>query len=149
MKPTPLLSVKKRPVKITKPLNDNCVLVGRGVFSWFRSERTSDRYGSCYTEGEMWFPEEGQRGQLVAIINEARNSGHIGDIGRGIYPVKPKVGDAYLLGEGAATKVEAEGTSIVAFGLKPDDGRSHDWLNPYHLYRCHDSVVELRWYPSK
>jgi len=148
--PKPKQYFPKHPVKFEATPGNNCILVGRGVFGWFLEERRSNRYGSCFVEGDMWFPVHGKAGRLVALVTDPKRSTHIGDIDRDICPSKPKHGDRYLLGEGTAfVEPPPNGGTCYAFGVKPTDERCVDWLNPYNLYRCHTSVVELHWYPAQ
>ncbi len=124
------------------------ILVGVGVLTWMRFERVTDRYGSVYlmedgTEApaEMFFPKG--KGRLVAIVLDARQSGDIGDIFRGLFPKLPNVGDRLILGEGEAFSEKTEG--IKCIGVDPGDGRHSDWLDPRALYNCHESLVQLIW----
>ena len=80
------------------------ILVGRGVLTWCRSERISDRYGTVWlTENYSEAPAEivcpRGRGKLFALVIDARESDHTGDIIRGLYPSKPADGDRFELGE--------------------------------------------------
>jgi len=126
------------------------ILIGRGVLTWNKLERISDRYGTVWlhqdgTEEapvELHIPKG--RGTLVALVIDARESDHIGDLFRHIYPVTPKTGDRLELGTGEAF-AEKKGRSPLSIGVKPDDGRKNDWLDPEKLYRCHNSLVELIW----
>src|SRR5437762_4941332 len=86
--------VRKLVAEKTKQMN-NQILIGRGVLTWNRGERITDRYGSVWlmqdgteAQAKMLFPNG--RGRLVALILDARQSSHIGDIARGIGPVKPQ-----------------------------------------------------------
>jgi hypothetical protein len=128
----------------------NSILVGCGVLTWCRTERISDRYGTVWLmESDSGEPSEivcpKGRGKLFALVIEARKSGHIGDILRGLYPSKPTNGDRFELGEGTAFLQKMDG--VICVGVKPGD-RENDWLNPECLYRCHNSLVELHWEPS-
>lgn len=119
------------------------------MLSWPPPERRSDRYGLV---GLSKNPMEDfakltgkipvkQHGRLVAVVLETRDSHHIGDLFRGIFPSTPNVGDRISLGEGTLF------TEEHCVGLKPDDGRYNDWLNPYNLYRAHDQTVRLIFKP--
>ena len=118
-------------------------LLGVGVMSWLGSERRSDRYGSVglFTDptGEK-MPIKSDisgNGELIAVVKETRESHHIGDFFRGLFPSTPNVGDKIILGSGDLFFEDG------CVGLKPDDGRSHDWLDPEQLYRAHDQTIEL------
>ncbi len=131
------------------------VLIGRGELGWFRAERVTDRYGSVsiYRDGESRLhddiekvrPLEGKKGTLKALITEVRESSHMGDFCRDLYPSTPEVGDEVILGQGTLffEPLEEDGKTLYSVGLRPDDERDSDWLNPKSLYRCHDQTVEL------
>jgi hypothetical protein len=141
-------------------------LIGRGGVSWPSAERRSDRYGlvgllgvfpidvdsalwqgvepgTSYPTGEyLPLPLSvarlaGRRGTLVATVVETRASGHCGDLFRGIYPSTPTVGERITLGTG--TLFVDDG----CVGVRPDDGRESDWLDPRALYRAHAQTVVL------
>ncbi len=137
--------------------------LGVGVLTWDGSERRSDRYGM------VWLMEDGftsqtrespesildvaackslafQRGTLVATVIDARQSTHIGDLFRGIFPSTPDVGERIVLGTGQAHReYQPYGLTI---GLKPDDDRDFDWLDPKALYRAHEQLVALTFEPE-
>ncbi len=133
-------------------------LVAKGVFTWDGSERRSDRYGtfaiarSSYDEtatAEATVDPavkklEGSRIKITIEVNEIRESGHIGDLFRGISPSTPEVGEVIELGEGELF-IEGSDWPVgrMMFGLLPDDGRDADWLDPYKLYRLHDQTVSV------
>ena len=128
-------------------------LIGTGILNWPRTERVNDRYGIValwprddeYGEAPLPMapkPLDGFRGQLIVKVLEARKSRHIGDVFRGIYPVTPEVGEEIVLGEGIVFyQMEGDGRTFI--GLKPEDGRTNDWLDPKKLYRAHAQYVEL------
>jgi hypothetical protein len=123
-------------------------LIGRGVLTWGKLERISDRYGTVRllqdgTEAAAELKIPSGHGTLVALVVEARASDHIGDLFRGIYPITPTTGDRLELGTGDVFAEKVEGA--LSIGVKPDDGRKNDWLKPELLYRCHNSLVELWW----
>jgi hypothetical protein len=89
----------------------------------------NDRPGSIY-------------GSLVAEVIATRKSTHIGDLFRGIFPSTPKLGARIVLGHGA---LFYNGNQV---GLKPDDGRENDWLDPHSLYQAHDQTVRLIFVPD-
>lgn len=132
--------------------------LGTGVLTWDGAERRSDRYGA------VWLMQDGctatsridpvpqldvraasgvvgQTGRLVAQVVDARESTHIGDLFRGIFPSKPSVGDRIVLGEGTLFLEPCSFGFTV--GLRPDDGRDADWLDPHALYRAHEQMVRL------
>ena len=124
-------------------------IIAIGILSWNSEERRSDRYGSVHItedlDGDRFikFPNDilDKKGKLFAIVAETRQSRHIGDLFRGIYPQTPTTGDRIELGEGT---VFFENNSI---GLMPDDGRDSDWLNPVNLYKLHEQTVALYFEP--
>lgn len=130
-----------------------------GIFSWPGAERRSDRYGmllicpmnydeTAHATVTLDVPRlermAGSRVSLRAEVVEARDSGHIGDIFRGLYPTKPDIGETHDLGTGTL-RVSPSGfdESPIVFGLEPDDGRDTDWFDPRILYRLHDQTVRL------
>ena len=132
------------------------ILLGRGVLSWPREERISDRYGSVAlftTAGDdavsLPFEKASGYGRLVAEILETRDSTHVGDWFRGFYPTRPEVGETIVLGVGRIffDTVRDGATRMHVVGLKPSDGREKDWLDPKALYRAHHQTVALRFEP--
>lgn len=120
--------------------------IGRGVLNWRCHERITDRYGAVHLsqdrDGEelLYWSKAlmGRRGRLLAIVRETRPSRHIGDFFRGFQPQRPSIGEELALGNG--TVFLEHRTEI---GLRPDDGREHDWLDPRALYRLHEQTVDL------
>jgi hypothetical protein len=134
----------------------------RGIFNWPAGERRSDRYGMIgvydanYDGTARCKPSfdvaalramAGQRATISATVVETRDSGHIGDLFRGIYPSRPQVGQVFDLGVGELLIDSIEGQTV--FGLSPDDGRDVDWFDPHTLYQLHDQTVELEIKPSE
>ena len=130
--------------------------IGTGVLTWTRYERIGDRYGAVYLidrQPEDYFADEKYRypvlteitdepfGRLTAKVLETRESGHIGDLFRGLFPTTPEVGEEIVLGEGYL--FYAHDGDIFTVGLDPRDGRASDWLDPRALYRAHEQTVEL------
>lgn len=127
------------------------IVLGTGVLGWNGHERRSDRYGyiSLFLSPDSDKAVSLSRrlagyGKLVAKVLEIRKSYHIGDLFRGIFPETPEVGEEITLGEGW---LSFTGPTVV--GLKPDDKRETDWLNPRSLYRLHQQTVELYFIPSE
>lgn len=130
-------------------------LIGTGILTWDKNERISDRYGSVWLMNSGNSLSEGidvakinldksligKHVKLMAEIVETRQSTHVGDLFRGIYPRTPKVGDLIVLGEGELFSKYNDDHTII--GLKPRDGRDRDWLNPRSLYDCHEQTVKL------
>ena len=126
-------------------------LIGTGILSWPRYERIGDRYGLVGlfprdNEDEDALPMDivpldGFKGQLIAKVLEARKSKHIGDFFRGFFPTTPEVGEEIILGEGTVFYEAVDDEIFI--GLKPEDGRKTDWLDPEKLYRAHQQYVEL------
>jgi hypothetical protein len=119
--------------------------LGTGVLTWNRDERIEDRYGTIWLmasvtdETPVPFAQlkEGSHGKLVALVLEARQSHHMGDLFREVFPVTPEEGESITLGEGTLFFDER------AVGLLPDDGRDVDWLDINALYRAHAQTVTL------
>jgi hypothetical protein len=148
-------------------------LLGEGMLNWSRGERIGDRYGCVvlfqdvpgwsasmedyldgggYPAALDWLAEPvGECGRLVAEVVSTRQSAHIGDIVRGLYPPqedadRAAVGSRHVLGEGEVfTERDDEGTTYL--GVRPDDGRAHDWLDPELLYLLHEQTVRLYFEP--
>lgn len=138
------------------------IILGRGVLNWPRGERVGDRYGlvtlSPTSGGYNDLPDKpagsytaldatiqaGKRGRIVAVVLKTRQSHHIGDMFRGIYPSTPKVGEEIELGTGTLFYENPYGDAVIGVGVKPDKPRNSDWMDPRKLYRCHDQTVELR-----
>ncbi len=135
-------------------------VLGTGVLTWEAGERRSDRYGSVFLmpEGQNSLsidPGEGTdagrtyigltrvdgRGRLIAEVLKTRQSTHIGDLARGLFPITPEVGDRFTLGEGTLWFLEEDWADQV--GLTPFDDRENDWLDPTVLYRVHEQTVRL------
>lgn len=144
--------------------NPTRILLGMGSLSWLGGERRTDRYGTVmlYSEdsqGKSIAPDAhvlpaavlkaaGSKGKLVCVVLANRESTHIGDLFRGIAPTMPAVGEEITLGEGVLFYDKPADRPIEAIGLKPEDGREHDWLDPNMLYRAHEQTVELYFEPS-
>lgn len=135
----------------------NKTILGYGIFGWMSPERKSDRYGAvALFDGDSKEKKlidspivhldkikevEGKKGSLYVEVLETRQSTHIGDMFRGIYPSTPKKGAKIKLGEGVLFTEVSYG--IQTIGLRPDDGRQSDWLNPKKLYKAHEQTVNL------
>ncbi len=82
--------------------------LGSGVLAWDGSERRSDRYGCVSlmdgphstSSRQLQTRREGCHGRLVVVVKETRQSHHIGDLLRGVFPTTPNVGEEIVLGEG-------------------------------------------------
>lgn len=126
-------------------------ILGRGVLCWNAKERQSDRYGTVELYG--WCGDDppaipisasapfGRLGMLIARVVEVRQSRHVGDIAREIFPSTPTVGEEIILNRG----ILAVGEEYPEFdvGLIPLDGREEDWLDPHQLYRAIHQTVDL------
>lgn len=125
----------------------------KGNLTWKRDERVTDRYGTINLQQECprAYNYIGQRGRLVVKVLGTREITHLGDFFRGIYPSIPEIDDEFVLGEGEFF-TEEEGDSdlgtITHMGLKPDDNRSNDWLDPHQLYKVHNQYVSLWFEPE-
>ena len=132
------------------------VILGTGQFGWQRRERVTDRYGAValFDTGdgpalnlEVFTRIEGQRGHLEAVVIETRQSAHLGDLFRGLFPETPEVGEVIRLCEPGVAFVE-RGDCGLQVGIRPDDDRKVDWLDPEAMYRCHDQTVRLVFWPE-
>lgn len=120
--------------------------IGTGVLNWPANERRSDRYGLIGLLPDVASSEflkldigaiAGRRGKLIAQVVEARQSTHIGDLFRAIFPSTPDVGEEIELGEGI---LFSHGTYV---GVYPRDTTQGDWMDPRKLYRAHEQTVRL------
>lgn len=135
-------------------MNATTTTLGEGVLNWSRYERIGDRYGAIHLEtapdSEKYAnwkgAPEGTKGTLVAHVLATRQSGHIGDIFRGIRPSTPEVGEEITLGTGTLFTEMNDG--VPRIGVRPDDGRETDWMDPRALYRCHSQTVRLEFRPA-
>jgi hypothetical protein len=127
------------------------IVPGTGILLWPSHERISDRYGTITldrspdgrgTPAAFTDPPLGTHGRMVAVILDTRHSPHCGDLVRGLSPLTPMIGDEIALGTGTLF-TEDTGPVITEIGLRPDDDRTCDWLNPEALYRCHSQTVRL------
>lgn len=140
--------------------------LGAGVLTWDGSERRSDRYGTVYlieeghnsatpepsnslVEIDKVAPLAESQGSLVAVVTAARDSTHIGDLFRGIYPSRPEVGEIIELGQGRLFYQGIGYAKGICVGLKPEDGRDADWLDPRKLYRAHEQSVILYFHQAE
>lgn len=137
----------------------SAVLLGQGRLTWSRYERIGDRYGavSLMMDGDslndvgQWAPiaaeHVGEHGTLTAEVLETRDSTHIGDLFRGFFPETPAVGERIVFGQGWLFTERAD-WGATQVGLRPDDGRAVDWLDPQMLYRAHEQTVRLLFTPD-
>ena len=142
-------------------------MIGSGRLTWNAMERRTDRYGAVYLipdeEGSdsmcaAPLPStvdeaearkfEGRKGRLFAKVTETRDSTHIGDLFRGIFPRTPKSGAEISFGSGLLF-VEAAPEGGVCIGLRPEDDRDADWLDPRALYDAHEQSVDLFFEPEQ
>lgn len=129
-----------------------------GQFNWNGLERRSDRYGGIMLLGahDDWDSPAprvsldpllcfiGQRVKITARVLETRNSYHVGDLSRGIYPTKPDIGWVVELGIGTVRDIEDVGGHdhlLFQRDGRPDNGP--DWMDPAVLYKLHCQTVEL------
>ncbi|MCP2170098.1 hypothetical protein LX83_006986 [Goodfellowiella coeruleoviolacea] len=118
------------------------IVLGTGSLTWHADERRIDRYGTVhlnrdadgFTRDLVRFDDApvGTRGQLVAIVLAVRPAFHAGDLVRGAAPSDPAVGEEIPLGTGTLF-VEPSQDGNTEIGVRPDDGRSEDWLDPTAL----------------
>lgn len=128
------------------------LLVGTGLFTWPRNERVSDRYGLFFLEDAAGVGARklehlpgllGKRCEVIAVVRETRESHHVGDFFRGFTPSTPKVSESISLGVGELVSMLMDQGWGMAIGLRPEDGRAADWIDPRKLYRIHDQTVDL------
>lgn len=131
--------------------------IGRGRLTWNGRERRSDRYGAVklmkdgnsLSASVEWaplhIPEEWRekRVRLLARVLETRQSTHIGDLFRGVYPRTPIVGEVISLGEGILRLGRDPSDDTDTVELVPLDWRTHDWMLIRGLYDTHEQTVEL------
>jgi hypothetical protein len=134
------------------------IVLGEGVLGWPAEERQTDRYGLIHLNpgantDDSFAPHvfdtahAGAHGRLVAVVLETRPSRHVGDWARALGPTTPEVGEETTLGTGTLLIVAWRwGPSLI--GVKPDQDRNHDWLDPAALYRCHHQTVRLELRPD-
>jgi hypothetical protein len=124
--------------------------LGTGTMSWPAAERRSDRYGCVMiVEGDVNEGVDGLNGWIVAKVLETRESGHIGDLFRGIFPVAPSKGEEIHLGHGTAFYLREAAGENLCVGVRPPEPRGAvDWMNPEMLYRAHEQTVELWFLPD-
>lgn len=129
-------------------------LLATGYFSWDAVERRSDRYGSIrlndeknasITVDKAMHKLKGKKGNLFAEVLEPIDSPHMGDLVRGLKPSTPELGEIVVLGTGSLFIEHHEVKDDIHddIGLKPDDDRQNDWLNPKAFYRLHLSKINL------
>jgi hypothetical protein len=134
-------------------------LLGTGALTWDKGERVGDRYGIIYlhtmnsrgehisamsfdTELATKLATESVRGKLIAVVKEARDSTHIGDLFRGVSPETPEVGETIELSE-VGTFVMEDTYEGKGVGIEPDHGGNAAWMDVTALYRAHEQTVEL------
>ena len=133
---------------------DSAVMLGEGVLVWKKLEQVQDRYGTVTllqsTSDErdtVKFRSEGMSGKtgtLIAQIVATRPCPAEADWFRQIWHVAPNEGELIGLGTGTCF---FEGDSAV--GVKPDQDRDIDWMNPYALHRCSCQSVRLYFLPRE
>lgn len=125
--------------------------LGQGRLTWPRMERVGDRYGAVafqkgdaigFAYSDILAKVHGVRGTLKARVIETRQSTHIGDLIRGLFPQTPEIGEELTLGTGTfGTEYTDRGSEVLT--CRPDDGRPDDWYDPTVLYRLHEQTVLL------
>lgn len=122
--------------------------LAKGILDWPKRERQTDRYGLVNVGAECprAYIQVGEKGKLIAKIIEKREVAHIGDLFRGITPKPGLEGEVLILGEGEFFVEEITDEfkgKITCMGVKPDDNRFSDWLDPHKLYKIHNQIVSL------
>ena len=136
-------------------------ILAEGRLNWARFERVEDRYGTVtiQTSGALFdgtndpggtyaeFRDApiGITGRLVAHVLETRESPHIGDLFRGVFPVTPEVGERIVLGECTLFVAREDPISgdYPAIGVKPAGVAEYPWMDVEALYRAHEQTVRL------
>jgi hypothetical protein len=136
-------------------------LVGKGIFTWDKRERVSNRYGSFFLSFESY---EGEKTKLdldsfgilnLDLINnlnnkkvkvtckviETRKSGHIGDLFLKIFPSIPEINE--IIEFDGILNITIDQEMGLCFILKPEDNRRELWIDPRKLYKLHDQTVEV------
>lgn len=75
----------------------------------------------------------GRRGRLIAEVVANYPVGHPGDLVREIVPEPAAPGESVILGEGWLFLDTEHGAR--ALGLRPNEPRKTDWLDPHQIYR--------------
>lgn len=130
--------------------------LGKGIFSWYGTERQTNRYGEFFLDykshdgiktklGQILNFEtirafNGKRVRVIAVVLENRPSGHAGDKVLKLMPTPAKEGTEIEIGIG--TLVFRAGEESF-FGLVPDEHRDEMWIDPRRFYELHDQTVEL------
>jgi hypothetical protein len=141
-----------KPIRRKESDLKEAVFIGEGVLLWPSVERNTDRYGFISLSTEP-IPESdhvsidvngllGSEGALICQILQTREAG-LADYFRGFVSNPPEVGEFIELGSGTLVKGAEE-----LIGLRPDDEREIDWLNPDALYQCHLQTVRLWFLPT-
>jgi hypothetical protein len=139
----------------------NEVLLGVGILSWFARERRSDRYGYVFlmekgdsnsTSAETEYVNIAQRrkgsfGTLKVRVLKTRQSTHVGDWFRGVYPRIPKVGAVLTLGTGRLRYEYEKQFGVMTVGIEPLE-HSNTWMDVRALYDVHEQTVELLFEPA-
>lgn len=130
------------------------VVLGTGILNWFPGERQSDRYGSFHLEHGDGTPldyeglPEGTTGTLTAQVVTQRPAAHVGDWFRGIKASPAGPGTEIDLGTGVLFTERDNGWGITCVGVRPDDGRDTDWMDPAALYKVHNQEVRVTFTPA-
>lgn len=132
------------------------IVLGAGVLGWPATERQTDRYGFIHLNpgaDDDFAPHRfdvvhaGTHGRLVAVVLETRPSPHIGDWARAFATTTPEVGEEITLGTGTLLVISSPCLPFL-IGVKPDQDRPHNWMDPAALYRCHYQTVRLELHPD-
>lgn len=128
------------------------IFLARGVLNWSSIERISDRYGTINLDKECAQVRNfvGTRGRLIVKVAGVRPVVHIGDMLRGLNSSVPELGDVYELGHGElfVEEYNSSGMTVTNIGVRPEDEREFDWLDPNKLYKVHNQFVSLWFEPE-
>lgn len=130
------------------------VVIGTGELHSQSIERYTDRYGAVHLNdpvGKTLTIDTslvGTRGRLVAVFQSRRPSVYSGDLGAE-YGLNREIarGTEIELGSGTLF-VEPSRFGDTEVGVKPDDGRTENWLDRGALLNCRGQVVRLELHPE-
>lgn len=141
-------------------------LLATGILGWSKHARQSKEYGHVCVDPEGYstgvragvpvlFDTDllnslrGHRVRIVAVVIEARQSEHCGDMfvfdpdtGVHVKPSKPEVGEEVELGVGRFQVKHDPGFVNPLFGVNTNDDSMFQ-MDPERLYRLHDQTVHV------
>lgn len=128
--------------------------LGIGRLTWPASERRSDRYGKVFLIEHsdslsavtppivpLTLPPACRHTEIFevrAVVQETRQSTHIGDLFHGVFPRTPQVGQEITLGSGRLHVDESGYLTVV-----PEEVGAYPWMDMRALYDAHEQTVQL------